>query len=44
MLLASAILWQIKVPALYEEYAVQAGRGLPGLGFVARDEAFLLLS
>ena len=41
MLLATSIFWQKKAPTMYEQYAVQAGKEIPGPGFISRDMAFL---
>ena len=41
MMLVTAILWQIKAPALYDLYALQAGRKQLSPGLVDRSNAFL---
>ena len=41
MLLASVILWQIRVSTLYEQYAVTSGQILPSSDFFDRDTALL---
>lgn len=41
MLFIFAVLWQVMVPALYEQYAVEAGQKMPDLDFISKDTHFL---
>ena len=41
MLFGFAVLWQVMVPTLYEQYAVESGQKLPDVEFISKDTHFL---